>query len=112
VNLILNLDENFKEMPFEEKIKIMDGMTEKQKQDSLEQVKHTCKDYCGKCPSLIGTGETDLAFCSIGKSSLIKEKKGCLCNQCPISKMMSLRWNYYCINGSALELSAKNKDKT
>jgi len=27
VNLILNLDENFKEMPFEEKIKIMDGMT-------------------------------------------------------------------------------------
>ncbi|MHA1188399.1 MAG: DUF2769 domain-containing protein [Candidatus Heimdallarchaeota archaeon] len=43
--------------------------------DGLEQVKFMCKDYCGKCPSYQGTGETDLGFCSIGKSAKIKEKK-------------------------------------
>ena len=106
-----NFDENFKSLPFEEKIKIMDGMTEKQKMDSLEQIKHVCKDYCGKCPSLQNTGETNLAFCSIGKSNLIIEKKGCLCNTCPIFKMMSLRWDYFCIRGSALELSDIIKDE-
>ncbi|MHA1377402.1 MAG: DUF2769 domain-containing protein [Candidatus Helarchaeota archaeon] len=102
-------EENFKNLPFEEKIKIMNVMTEKQKNDGIEQVKFICKDYCGKCPSYVGTGETNLAFCSIGKSSLIKEKKGCLCRQCPVTKMMSLRWLNYCTEGSALELSEADR---
>ena len=102
-------DESFKDLPFDEKIKIMNGMTDKEISDGLEQIKYICKDYCGKCPSYQGTGETNLAFCSIGKSSLIKEKKGCLCNQCPVTKMMSLRWEYYCTEGSALELSKAGK---
>ena len=102
-------DESFKDLPYEEKIKIMKGMTEKQLQESLEQVKFMCKDYCGKCPSYQGTGETNLAFCSIGKSSIIKEKKGCLCKQCPISKMMSLRWEFYCTEGNTLELAIAEK---
>ena len=104
-----DLEENFKNLPFEEKIKMMDYMTEKQKNDALDQVKFTCKDYCGKCPSYMGTGETNLAFCSIGKSSIIKEEKGCLCGQCPISKTMMLRWTNYCTRGSALELSEAEK---
>ncbi|MHA1187072.1 MAG: DUF2769 domain-containing protein [Candidatus Heimdallarchaeota archaeon] len=102
-------DESFSDKAYEEKIKIMSGMTEKEISDGLEQVKFMCKDYCGKCPSYQGTGETDLGFCSIGKSSKIKEKKGCLCKQCPIYKMMSLRWEYYCTDGSALELSNAEK---
>lgn len=107
--LVSDLEENFKNLPFEEKIKIMDRMTEKQKNDAFEQVKFICKDYCGKCPSYEGTGETNLAFCSIGKSSLIKEEKGCLCGQCPITRQMSLRWVNYCTQGSALELSKAGK---
>lgn len=102
-------DESFKSLPFEEKIKIMEKMTEKQLIENLEQVKYMCKDYCGKCSSYQGTGETDFAFCSIGKSSIIKEKKGCLCKQCPISKMMSLRWEFYCTEGNAMELAIAEK---
>ncbi|MHA1123199.1 MAG: DUF2769 domain-containing protein [Candidatus Heimdallarchaeota archaeon] len=102
-------DESFKDLPFEEKIKIMEGMSERQLQENLEQVKYMCKDFCGKCPSYQGTGETDFAFCSIGKSSRIKENNGCLCKQCPISKMMSLRWEIYCTEGSALELAIAEK---
>ncbi len=102
-------DEDFKSLPYEEKIKIMAGMTEKEINDGIEQLKYICKDYCGKCPSYQGTGETNLAFCSIGKSSLIKEKKGCLCKQCPVTRMMSLRWDFYCTDGNALELSNAEK---
>ncbi len=53
----------------------MSFKTEKEISDGLEQIKFICKDYCEKCPSYHGIGETDLAFCSIDKSSLIKEKK-------------------------------------
>jgi len=84
-------------------------MTEKEINDGIEQLKYICKDYCGKSPSYQGTRETNLAFCSIGKSSLKKEKKGCLCKQCPVTKMMSLRWDFYCIDGNALELSNAEK---
>jgi len=78
-------------------------MTEKQIQDGLEQTKFMCKEFCGKCSSYQGTGETDFAFCSIGKSTHIKVKKGCLCPQCPIYRMMSLRWKFHCVEGSAIE---------
>lgn len=99
----------FKDLPFEEKIKITDAMTETQKRESLENTKHICKDYCGKCPSYKEKGETKLAFCFTGRSSIIKEKKGCLCKTCPIYKTMSLRWEYYCLEGSAIEQSKTNK---
>jgi hypothetical protein len=104
-------DEDYSKVPFEEKIKMMEKMTEKQLIESLEQVKYTCRNYCGKCPSYQGTGETELGFCSIGKSSVIKEKKGCLCKQCPISKTMSLRWEHYCTDGSAIDLAVEEKTK-
>ena len=102
-------DEDFKQLPFEDKVKIMNGMTESQINEGLKQIEFICKDYCGKCPSYQGTGEVNLAFCSIGKSSLIKEKKGCLCKHCPVTRMMSLRWDYYCIKGNAQELSKTEK---
>ena len=103
-------DELFKSASFEEKMQMIYGkLTERQKRENREQVAYVCKDYCGKCPSYKGTGETMLALCMEGKSSIIKEKKGCLCAECPISKTMSLRWNHYCVHGSALERSESEK---
>ncbi|HDZ18035.1 hypothetical protein LCGC14_1112860 [marine sediment metagenome] len=99
-------DEDYYAANFEEKMKMLHGkMSEKQKRDSREQVIYMCRDYCGKCPSYEGTGEDSLAFCMEGKSSLITEKKTCLCGQCPITKTMSLRWGQYCTDGSAMDLS-------
>jgi hypothetical protein len=103
-------EEYFKTATFEEKMKMLYGkMSEKQKRENREQVIYMCKNYCGKCPSYRGTGEKSFAFCFEGKSSIITEKKGCLCGECPISKTMSLRWSHYCTNGSALEISAAKK---
>ena len=77
---------------------------------SVENVIGFCAEYCGKCPSYEGTGETALAFCTLGKSSIIHEQRGCLCAQCPISRTMSLRWDHYCVQGKAMELSeAENR---
>ena len=99
-------EESWGDLTFEEKIQMFFGkMTEKQIRENQEQVRYTCREYCGKCPSYQGTGEESLAFCMEGKSSLITEKKGCVCGKCPISKTMSLRWGYYCTEGSAFDLS-------
>jgi len=99
-------EEYFKTATFEEKMQMLySKMTEKQKRENLGQVIYICKDHCGKCPSYKGTGETELAFCMQGMSSVIIEKKTCLCKDCPISKTMSLRWSHYCTDGSALERS-------
>lgn len=108
--MIFMSDETFKSATFEEKFNMLNGtMSEKQRKENLEQVKYICKDYCGKCPSFEGTGEDSLAFCMEGKSSVITEKKACLCGGCPISRTMSLRWGYYCTDGSAIELSKSEK---
>ncbi len=103
-------EENFNNATYEEKMKMLySKMTPKQQKESREQVIYMCREYCGKCPSYIGTGEKNLAFCMMGKSSIITEKKGCLCSECPITKTMSLRWRYYCTEGSAMELSQAEK---
>ncbi|MHA1311808.1 MAG: DUF2769 domain-containing protein [Candidatus Helarchaeota archaeon] len=103
-------EEYFKDASFEEKMKmIYSKMSEKQKRESREQVIFMCKEHCGKCPTYKGTGETSLGFCMEGKSSIITEKKECLCKDCPIYKLMNLRWSHFCIRGSALELSQAEK---
>jgi len=103
-------EEYYKATTFEEKMEMLySKMSEKEKKDSREQVIYMCREYCGKCPSHEGTGEESLAFCMVGKSSVITEKKACLCRQCPITKMMSLRWGYYCTDGTAMELSQAGK---
>jgi hypothetical protein len=89
---------------FEEKYKaMMASMTEADQKRSAEQVAYTCK--CRTCPTYIESEEPNLAFCYQGKSTIIQEQKGCLCSTCPITKTMSLRWENYCKQGSALELS-------
>ncbi|MFQ5834192.1 MAG: DUF2769 domain-containing protein, partial [Candidatus Thorarchaeota archaeon] len=89
---------------FEEKYgAMMAGMSEAEQKRSAEQVLHLCQ--CDRCPTSTGAGETNAVLCTLGKSGVIQEQKGCLCSECSITKTMSLRWNYYCTQGSALELS-------
>ena len=103
-------EENYKTATFEEKMKMIYGkMSAKQQKNSREQVIYMCREYCGNCPTYKGTGEESLAFCMVGKSPVITEKKGCLCGQCPITRTMSLRWQYYCTEGTATELSQAGK---
>jgi len=71
------MDDYFKNATFEEKMQMLyNAMTERQKQENREQVKFMCKQYCGKCPSYTGTGETMLGFCMERKSGVITQKKG------------------------------------
>jgi len=98
-------DHDWSKDPFEEKIKMIEQMTDAQIKNSMEQIKFICKDYCGKCPTYKNTGEVKLGFCTMGKSKVIHQKKECLCSKCPISKSMSMRWKYYCTEGTAIELS-------
>ncbi len=96
--------ENWSNASFEEKYKsMMQGMSEADVKRSIEQLVYLCQ--CSKCPTFIESGETDLVFCTLGKSETIHEQKGCLCSKCPVTRTMSLRWNYYCTQGSAVELS-------
>jgi|Deesub1362A_J573_1020465.scaffolds.fasta_scaffold00322_31 hypothetical protein len=81
---------------FEEKIKAMKTISPEEMDKRVKEIKNVCKSFCGDCPTYTGAGETQLGFCAVGKSNLIKEKKGCLCVNCPITKAMSLRWDYYC----------------
>jgi hypothetical protein len=103
-------EEYYKANSFEEKMNtLMKGEWKpEQIQKSAEQVAYMCK--CGQCPSYTETGETETVFCTIGKSDKIKEKQGCLCEQCPLTNMLKLRWKYYCMEGSAYELSDLKKE--
>lgn len=92
---------------FEEKLAQMKGLSEAEMAERAKKIKSMC--ICASCPSYEGTGETELAFCLIGKSSVITEEKGCTCGGCPVTDMMSLRWVYYCTKGAARELAAAEK---
>ena len=90
---------------YEEVSEMMKGMSQEEIAAKIEESKKICADYCGKCPSYVGTGEDKLVFCApmVGKSDKITEEKGCLCGGCPVTSMMGLRWGYYCTRGSAKE---------
>ena len=98
-------EEYYQATTFEEKYKALTKgkWTPESLKQSTEQVAYMC--MCGKCPSYAETEEHQLVFCTLGKSDRIQEQKGCLCDQCPLTRMMNLRWKYYCIEGSAYELS-------
>ena len=89
---------------FEAKYKAMMGqMSEADIKRSAEQVLYLCQ--CAKCATNCETGEINAVYCTFGKNEMNKEDKGCLCSDCPITKTMSLRWDHYCIRGSAVDLS-------
>ncbi len=88
---------------FEQNMEAMSKMSPAEVQAKIKELDKIC--ICGKCPTYIGTGEKKLTFCAIGKSTIIKKDKGCLCPGCPVQKAMALRWDRYCLKSSGLEQS-------
>ncbi len=85
-------------MSFEKLVKDLNGMEASQRRSEIKNMDAECS--CSECPSYMGTGETRLTFCVVGRSSLIKEEKGCICPACPIQTKYGLKDQYYCTRGS------------
>ncbi|NJD77055.1 MAG: DUF2769 domain-containing protein [Candidatus Methanoperedens sp.] len=88
---------------FEQNMEAMSKMSPEQVQDKIKELNKIC--ICRNCPTYVGTGENKLTFCAIGKSTIIKIDRGCLCPGCPVQKAMALRWDRYCLKGSGVEQS-------
>jgi len=86
---------------WEEMRKQMLSMPEDERAKQLEKIKAMC--VCTRCPSFVGTGETDYPFCEIGKSTKIKEEYGCTCGLCPVVAQMGLTRLYFCTRSSEAE---------
>ena len=85
----------------------MGGMSEADQKRAAENVIHLYQ--CSKCPTNCATGEINAVFCTFGKNQEIIEQKGCFCSECSTTKTMSMRWDYFCTQGSAVELSDINE---
>lgn len=95
-----------------EKVLAMSKLSPEELKVKMEESKKMCESFCGECPTYTGSGENALLFCVLGRSSVIKEQKGCLCPAgCRVQKNMGLRWDYYCIHGSGKEQMIKEKGK-
>ena len=79
----------------------MMSMPEEQRMKMMQEMKKMC--ICASCPSYVGTGETAIFFCNMGKSSVITEEKGCTCAGCPVTEKRGLTKLYFCIKGSEKE---------
>jgi len=101
----LGCEKKTEEKPKAEKKTVPGEMTEEQKEEFVFS-----KCICKRCPSYVECGEK-AGFCLIGKSTCIKEKKGCICPDCPVTKKMGLRWGYYCTEGSAKMFMEAEKEK-
>jgi hypothetical protein len=100
--------ENWSKATFEEKYKaMMAGMSEAQQKKSAEQVLYMCQ--CRKCMTNTETGDINAVHCALGRSASIRKRSGCLCSSCPMTKTLSMRWSYYCIEGSAVGHSNVNR---
>jgi hypothetical protein len=53
-----------------------------------------CTNFCGICPSYLGTDEW--LFCARSKSTKKISKKGCLCPSCQVYIDYELSDNYFC----------------
>jgi hypothetical protein len=77
------------------------ALPEDERMKRIEQSKTMC--ICKDCPSYTGMGEIGLLFCGVGKSSIIKDEKGCTCGLCPVVAHMGLTRLYYCTRGNEKE---------
>lgn len=76
--------------------------------EEMEQKKQMILSMCicDSCPSWVECGEKGgFCFVLIGKSSCIKEEKGCTCGGCPVTDKLGLTGIYYCTRGSQKEQS-------
>ena len=91
---------------WEEMMKKFMALPESERKKQLEQSKKMC--ICKTCPSYRGTGENEVLFCGIGKSSAITKEMGCSCGLCPVVGHMGLTRLYYCTRGSEREQRGPN----
>ncbi|MFO7651741.1 MAG: DUF2769 domain-containing protein [bacterium] len=77
--------------------------------DSAKAVFVAANCVCAKCPSYTKEcADKKLAgFCLSGNTEYIKEEKGCICAECPVTAKIGLKWGYYCTKGSAKEFMEK-----
>jgi hypothetical protein len=74
-------------------------MSPKEMEEKKQMVLGTC--ICRGCPSWVECDEKGgFCFPTIGKSSCIKEEKGCICGGCPVTAKMGLKHTYFCTRGS------------
>lgn len=92
-------------MTYEQVLEMMKQLTPEETQTRLQESMKDC--ICASCPTYVGTRESKLLFCAMGKSESITKEKGCICPGCPVQTKMALRWDYYCTKGSGMELLAQ-----
>jgi len=86
---------------WEEMMQKFMALPEADRMKQIEQSKTMC--ICKDCPSYTDIRETELLFCGVGKSSIIKDEKGCTCGLCPVVSHMGLTRLYYCTRGNEKE---------
>jgi hypothetical protein len=86
---------------WEEMMKKIMAMPAEERMKRIELSKSMC--ICENCPSYRGTGETELLFCSTGKSTIISKEMGCSCGLCPVVAHVGLTRLYYCTRGTEAE---------
>jgi hypothetical protein len=96
-----------KPVTIEQTLEMMTQMSEEERGAYLAECTEMC--ICESCPTYEDTGETKLLFCVHGSSDIITEDKGCPCRECPLTQKMGLRWNDYCLKGSAEERLAQEE---
>ncbi len=69
--------------------------------DTIGNLRSSC--ICRNCPSFLECARQgkETFFCFEGKSNCLKEKYGCICGQCPVTKAKNLSGGYYCLTGKA-----------
>jgi hypothetical protein len=86
---------------WEQIMQMMMQMPEEEQMKKKQMLASMCT--CRGCPTYAGTGETQVMFCSMGKSGSITEEKGCTCGGCPVTPEMGLKNLYFCTRGNEAE---------
>jgi Protein of unknown function (DUF2769) len=88
---------------FSEMMQKMMAMSEADRTAMIEKNKAIC--ICGRCPSYdnCAKGKKELLFCATGRSACRLTKNTCICPYCPVTPMIGLTHEYYCIIGSESE---------
>lgn len=86
-------------------------LSEEERNIRIEKIGKDC--VCSTCPSYnqCAKDSGEFLFCVRGKSEeCIKEKKGCMCPTCPIAAKYNIGVinNFYCINGSEMDIRSSN----
>ena len=91
---------------FEEKINELMELSDKEKNDMVEDMKKDC--VCPICPTYneCANKAGEKLFCVLGKSeSCIEREMGCMCPTCPFGQkyMIGVKYNFYCVRDAEME---------